>query len=200
LDFAARRAAVLEVLDRDREPQLPRPHEGVARWVSLLKTCTPRERAGVLASLERIRSPDPSSYRPMERGALVQLAERGHEIGSHGVTHAPLATLGDDELHAELERSRRALTQWVGRSPLGLAYPNGSHDARVVDAAAGAGYSYAVTTLDGVHRRGDDPFRIRRIDIVGDRIARGAQPFDATAFRRELCGLYRRRGRAPVAR
>ena len=58
-----------------------------------------------------------------------------------------------------------------------------------------AGHGYACTTRDGLHPPGGDPFRIARVDVVAERVADGSHRFDPTAFRRELCGLYRRRSR-----
>ena len=59
---------------------------------------------------------------------------------------------------------------------------------------ARAGHAYACTTRGGIHPRGDDPFRIRRVGVDPARVMGSAQRLDVTAFRRELCGLYRRGG------
>jgi peptidoglycan/xylan/chitin deacetylase (PgdA/CDA1 family) len=105
-----------------------------------------------------------------------------------------LPDLDDAALKFELESSRDAISSWVGGRVLGFCYPNGDHDERSVAAVVRAGHAYACTTLDGVHPPGDDPFRIRRVDVVPERVMDGARRLDVTAFRRELCGLHPRRG------
>jgi hypothetical protein len=50
-----------------------------------------------------------------------------------------------------------------------LAYPNGDHDAAVVEAARSAGYRAAVTTTPGLEpSRPGDLFRLRRIGVHDD--------------------------------
>jgi peptidoglycan/xylan/chitin deacetylase (PgdA/CDA1 family) len=142
--------------------------------------------------------PAADGYRGLSVSQLVDLHRRGHEIGSHTVTHPILPALDDAALAREIADARRALAGWLGTDVAGFCYPNGDHDERVVARVARAGHAYACTTLDGIHYPGDDPFRIRRVSMVSDRVAVGVRRFDPTAFRRELCGLYRRRGRPPV--
>jgi peptidoglycan/xylan/chitin deacetylase (PgdA/CDA1 family) len=124
---------------------------------------------------------------------LVDLHARGHEIGSHTVTHPLLPELDDDALLEETRGSRDRLAAWLGTDVPGFCYPNGDFDARTASAVVSAGHRYACTTRDGVHYANDDPFCIRRVDLVPDRVLDRSGHFDATAFRRELCGLYRRR-------
>jgi peptidoglycan/xylan/chitin deacetylase (PgdA/CDA1 family) len=74
---------------------------------------------------------------------LRVLAADGWEIGSHTVSHRRLPTLEDEELDEELRSSRVQLEEGLGRSCRSLAYPYGDVDARVVRAAAAAGYESA---------------------------------------------------------
>jgi peptidoglycan/xylan/chitin deacetylase (PgdA/CDA1 family) len=129
---------------------------------------------------------------------LVELHRNGHEIGSHTVSHPLLSKLHAEGMRGEVALARGRLSEWLGGDVPGFCYPNGDFDARVVAAVARAGHSYACTTRSGIHRAGDDPFTIRRVDVVPDRTLDGARRFDETAFRRELCGLYRRARREPV--
>lgn len=72
---------------------------------------------------------------------LCELAAAGWEIGSHTVAHRRLPTLAQEELEWELRESRRQLEEGLGRPCRSLAYPYGDVDARVVVAAAAAGYA-----------------------------------------------------------
>jgi peptidoglycan/xylan/chitin deacetylase (PgdA/CDA1 family) len=86
-------------------------------------------------------------------------------LGSHSMSHARLPLETDAVIEAELEGSRDVLTEWTGRKPDTLAYPNGDHDDRVVAAARAAGYRVAFTTETGSHIPGSDALRIRRFNM-----------------------------------
>jgi peptidoglycan/xylan/chitin deacetylase (PgdA/CDA1 family) len=93
--------------------------EGVSHWAQT-------EHAHELASLDW--------------DALRGLRDAGWEIGSHTVTHPHLTATSDAELSHELEASRAAVEDALGGPCPSIAYPYGDVDARVVAAAARAGY------------------------------------------------------------
>lgn len=68
------------------------------------------------------------------------LRTRGHEIGSHGVTHSFLDGLDTARLEDELSSSRQRLQDWCGSVVDQLSLPGGRFDADVLAAAIGAGY------------------------------------------------------------
>lgn len=76
---------------------------------------------------------------------LRALADAGWEIGSHTCSHPRLTGLADTDLARELADSRRRCEDGMGRACRSLAYPYGDHDARVIGAAATAGYEAAGT-------------------------------------------------------
>ncbi len=76
---------------------------------------------------------------------LRQLAAAGWEVGSHTCSHPRLSRLRDEEIAAELERSRRICEEQTGRPCHSLAYPYSDYDERAVRAAAEAGYRFAVS-------------------------------------------------------
>lgn len=84
---------------------------------------------------------------PLLPSLLPQLQAAGGELGSHGRSLSPFASLDDAALAAELAASRRALIDLVGRCeslappPVSVA---ASLDARTARAAAAAGYLRAV--------------------------------------------------------
>ncbi len=96
---------------------------------------------------------------------LRAMHERGHEIGSHSVSHPILPLLSDAELKAEIAGSRTYLRQKLGADVDTFCYPNGDHDARVVAAVREAGYRYAVTTQYGINTRNHDPLTLKRCDM-----------------------------------
>lgn len=74
---------------------------------------------------------------------VAELAAAGMEIGSHGATHTRLAGLPARQLEAEISGSRARLSELVGASLRGFAYPYGSMDAAARQAVRDAGYDYA---------------------------------------------------------
>lgn len=99
---------------------------------------------------------------PLTWSELTELRDRGWEIGSHTATHPLLPKLEAPELRSELERSRKAIEERLGRCET-LAYPYGVADERVAAAADEAGY-LAACTLTGAHRI-DERFRRSRVGI-----------------------------------
>jgi peptidoglycan/xylan/chitin deacetylase (PgdA/CDA1 family) len=89
---------------------------------------------------------------PLAWDGLRQLAGAGWEIGSHTRTHPRLTTLDDARLAAELSESRRDCERELGRACTSIAYPYGDVDARVVAAAARAGYRAAAALPHRLHR------------------------------------------------
>jgi len=61
----------------------------------------------------------------------VKCTYEGHEVAAHGVHHPHLAWQDADEIVAEVEGDRLALSELVGYEVVGLAYPFGSVDDRV---------------------------------------------------------------------
>jgi peptidoglycan/xylan/chitin deacetylase (PgdA/CDA1 family) len=68
--------------------------------------------------------------------ALRQWIAAGHGVGSHGLTHADLATLPTESLRGELSESRSRLEQALGSPVPDLCYPFTHHDATVRREAA----------------------------------------------------------------
>jgi peptidoglycan/xylan/chitin deacetylase (PgdA/CDA1 family) len=89
---------------------------------------------------------------PLMTAAEVRAVdEAGHEVGSHGYTHVPLAGLSPDELSREVVGSREALEDVLGHQISGFCYPYGSFDDRAVGAVRAAGYDYGCVTNDYGH-------------------------------------------------
>ena len=88
----------------------------------------------------------------MTWGQLGELEEAGWEVGSHTRSHPRLSQVaGDAELADELEGSRTACQEGLGRPCDSIAYPYGDHDERVVEAAGRAGYRYGLTLPGRLH-------------------------------------------------
>ncbi len=74
---------------------------------------------------------------------VAKVAAAGMEIGSHSVTHPRLRGIGEERLREEVAGSRSTLSELLGESIHGFAYPYGSMDATARQAVRAAGYDYA---------------------------------------------------------
>jgi peptidoglycan/xylan/chitin deacetylase (PgdA/CDA1 family) len=167
--------------------------ETLASWMAFTKSRSHEEREALLLELA---GDDPTGgsleeREPMTLEQLRSLHAAGHEIGAHTLSHPILTQLDDDSLDRELRASKETLEGWLGEAVTGLAYPNGDHDTRVVDAARSVGFEYACTTAPGINISGGEPLTLSRIDVTRDRVFDAAGNFDPLAFRSEVCRVRR---------
>jgi peptidoglycan/xylan/chitin deacetylase (PgdA/CDA1 family) len=123
--------------------------------------CTGYARDGAPLTIPEFAGDDLDQLRTMTWDELRAHADSGIHIGSHGVTHAHLTRLGDDEVQRELVESKQQIEEELGRACTELAYPYGEHDERVRAAARAAGYEHAY----GLRERGEDPYALPRLDL-----------------------------------
>jgi peptidoglycan/xylan/chitin deacetylase (PgdA/CDA1 family) len=86
----------------------------------------------------------PWTLRTLSADQVLELQGSGVHIGSHSWAHRDLTRLPYDECVRDLRESRELLEDLVRTSVPLLAYPRGRHNAMVRQAAAAAGYSYAL--------------------------------------------------------
>jgi len=97
----------------------------------------------------------------------------GHEIANHAFSHRDPATLGDDELGAELRQTSDAIQETIGVRPRLFRPPYAATDVRVARAAARAGFAPTVLrSIDPADWDQPSPEEIAR--HVLDRAHRGA--------------------------
>ncbi|MGC9319474.1 MAG: polysaccharide deacetylase family protein [Armatimonadota bacterium] len=77
----------------------------------------------------------------MYPGLVREIAERGHELGSHSHTHCNLCTLDRLGVEQELVRSRAAIRQACGETVTLFRPPGGHYNATVRSAAAATGFT-----------------------------------------------------------
>ena len=70
---------------------------------------------------------------------------RGHEISCHTVNHPHLTYLSKSGIYNEIDRDSRSLTAIAGKKVLGLSYPFGSYDNKVLKILRDYGIRYART-------------------------------------------------------
>lgn len=197
-------ARAMEAVERLR-PGEGSPGAGTLReYMAALKAKNPAERVQILQALDPggKTAADPNQmpdYRLMDWKQVADLARRGHEIGSHTLSHALLPQLDGESLARELSESRMKIHRNIGQGPAGIAYPNGDYDQRTVAAAAASGYDYALTTRPGAAslrvKPGYEPdggnrgrFSLPRRDVNPAKVTRRGV-HDRLAFAAHLVGV-----------
>jgi len=158
-------------------------------WIAWLKGLPNHRRAAIVKMLDTRINEGAASCSLMTVQQVTQLAERGHEIGSHTLWHPILTTVDAGELRAEIECARQLLQEWTNREVSGFCYPNGDFNSDVVRQVREAGHSYACTTRAGSNRASADRFQLRRVDMTSDRVGDTDGRFDPLGFRSELSTL-----------
>ncbi len=135
------------------------------------KTCSDAQIAEFESELAQALAPDDGtlswgddSFMSWEQ--LVALTRDSPvSAAAHGCSHRPLTTLSPKELDTELADSRRRLGEALGADIDAIAYPNGNYDDGVIESSRAHGFRIGFTTDKGVVSPGDDPLRLRRINI-----------------------------------
>lgn len=98
----------------------------------------------------------------MSAARVRELRRAGIDFGSHSVSHAKLAEQSTQRIQEEISRSKAELEDVLGESVRHFCYPYGSHDLRVVEAVAEAGYESATTCARACATAADDPLTLPR--------------------------------------
>jgi len=159
-------------------------------WIEWLKVIPNHRRAEMIRFLEAEASASGSGCPLITADQVRQLADRGHEIGSHTLSHPILTTMGEKGRRAEINGAKILLEEWTQRDVPGFCYPNGNYDASVIQQLREAGHEYACTTAPGRNDQRTDRFELRRIDVTPDRVTDADGRFDLLGFRAEISMLH----------
>ena len=102
------------------------------------------------------------------RSTLLALTKAGHTIGCHTHTHPVLTRLSTTRLRQEVLGSKLTLEDALGQRVSAFCYPHGANDARVREVVREAEFDVAFTVDLGGVNRGDDPFRLKRVPVLGE--------------------------------
>lgn len=101
----------------------------------------------------------------MSREQVRQAREQGITIGAHTVNHPQLTRESRQIALEEIRGSKSVLESLTTQPVTHFAYPNGDHNDNVVQLVKEAGYTTASTTLPGWNLPGEDPYRLKRVDV-----------------------------------
>lgn len=86
----------------------------------------------------------------MKAHHLREMASKGMEFGSHGMTHAYLDDLKDVSAHDELIKSKRILSNIIEKPVIAFSAPGGRYGLKHVNDAVDIGYKIFCTSRPGL--------------------------------------------------
>jgi peptidoglycan/xylan/chitin deacetylase (PgdA/CDA1 family) len=110
--------------------------------------------------------PKALNYRFMDWDQVGAMQSHGFEVGAHTCTHPRLTDLSLARVQEEIEASKLALENVLGKSVVTFCYPFGRFDHDVRGAVVAAGYDSACSTIHDLNRTDTDPFALRRYGIA----------------------------------
>jgi peptidoglycan/xylan/chitin deacetylase (PgdA/CDA1 family) len=90
-------------------------------------------------------------------------------VGGHSHAHRILSFLGEEELRRDIGQSFDLLDRMAGVRSAHYAYPEGLEhcfNEYVISVLKAGGIRCCPTAIDGINRKGADPFRLRRIMVT----------------------------------
>lgn len=102
------------------------------------------------------------------RSELRELVKSGHTIGCHTHTHPDLTRLPTAEGHREVLGSKLILEDALGQRVSAFCYPYGACDPRIASVVQDSGFDVAFSVDLGGVRFGDDPYRLKRLPVLGE--------------------------------
>jgi peptidoglycan/xylan/chitin deacetylase (PgdA/CDA1 family) len=106
-------------------------------------------------------------YAPLDETEIQEMQSVGITIGGHTKSHASLPHLSDAEAAQEIEESKQALEARFGTISQLFCYPYGRWNEKTEQLVIEAGFSGALTTIEGANFPGTHPFRLRRFSMDG---------------------------------
>ncbi|MFD8154625.1 polysaccharide deacetylase family protein [Streptomyces sp. NPDC059720] len=118
-----------------------------------------------------------------------ELAAAGVEIGGHSHSHPQLDQVSEATLRFELIHCKEIVSDQLGSVPTSFAYPYGYSDRRVRQAVRETGYAQALAVGNGLARRAQGPYALRRVTVRRDT---GIEEFERTVEGRAIARTFAR--------
>ncbi len=152
---------------------IERRREAIGKIRKKARFYPPEERNRLVELIAKLANVDSLPTNLMlSKNQVIELSERGIEIGGHTVTHPVLTSVDDQRARNEIATGKQTLEDWIDKPVRCFAYPNGlpGRDQTEVHAAMArdAGFKLAVTTGRGIARRSSDPYHLPRLVPWGD--------------------------------
>jgi peptidoglycan/xylan/chitin deacetylase (PgdA/CDA1 family) len=156
-------------------------------WSRLLRRLAINAKLLMLSHLEKAYGVPGCDKRRFLTWDEVRIMRRSNfSFGSHTLNHCTLTAEQQPTVDEELRNSREMIESNLHEEVRYLAYPNGAYDARVMEAARQAGYSYCFATQQGSFRRNANSLAIPRINIGNSVVVNRVSSLHASRVRFHL--------------
>jgi peptidoglycan/xylan/chitin deacetylase (PgdA/CDA1 family) len=108
----------------------------------------------------------PGGDRMLDWSQVDELAQQGHEIGAHSVTHPQLDTLSATDAWRETSVCKQVLEDRLGTVIRSFAYPHGYSSPRVRQLVAAAGYDSACAVKNALSSVADPQLSVARLMLT----------------------------------
>ena len=120
------------------------------------------------AAVENIQlSGLPPAQGGMTTAQVRGLLAGGWELDTQGISHADLPALDATQLRYQIVHARNVLRARYHQPVDWFCYPSGQYDATVVAAVKAAGFVGSTTVVPGWASRGDSPYALPRLRVLG---------------------------------
>ncbi|MEW6586365.1 MAG: polysaccharide deacetylase family protein [Nitrospirota bacterium] len=109
----------------------------------------------------------------LDEKELRELHRSGVDIQSHGCSHRKLTDLSPPEVDREVRQSKAALERILEKPVDFFCYPFGEVNQDIVDSVRNAGYKGGISMVQGLHRKDDNPYMMKRQSLDYISIADG---------------------------
>lgn len=112
------------------------------------------------------------SWARANEATLLEIVNRGHEIGNHGYSHLDHSKLSEDSNVKEIQKSENIIYEITGLNTRLFAPPSGAFNSITVQSAEKIGYRTIMWTRDTID------WRDKNADIIHTRATKNMKPGD----------------------
>lgn len=118
---------------------------------------------------------------------IREMSNNGISFGGHTLTHPPLTRISKGQAEKEIRLCKTIIQEQTKKPVKTFAYPVGDFDTHIAEMVRDAGYSIAVSTVDGYSDLKTNRYRLRR-NTIGLPLG-FSRHFMQPVFRAEVSGL-----------
>lgn len=93
---------------------------------------------------------------------LLELNQLGVVIGAHTMNHVKLSQVNSNKAFTEVNESKDTLEQIMGNKINSFSFPHGAYNNDVIEIVSQAGFTNAMTCIDGYANDATSAFEIPR--------------------------------------
>jgi peptidoglycan/xylan/chitin deacetylase (PgdA/CDA1 family) len=118
--------------------------------------------AGFLGKHAVINGNEYTTLKILSQSMLLELNQLGVEIGAHTMNHVKLAKVDNNKAITEVNKSKDTLEQIIGNKINSFSFPHGDYNNDVIEIVSQAGFTNALTCINGYANDATSAFEMPR--------------------------------------